>query len=101
MKCDSIGTHIHFLSQLKIEFHSCQIRPIDKKLEYQIQKLTKAAEGGPAPEKIVASNKELGKSQKEEDPLKFRPNPEMLVSKTAPEVAISYIFFLFLGCYIL
>jgi hypothetical protein len=61
-------------------------------MEYQIQKLTKAAEGGTAPDKIVTGNKELNESQKEEDPLKFRPNPEMLVSKTAPEVAVCVIF---------
>jgi hypothetical protein len=52
----------------------------------------------------VTSNKELNELRKEEDPLKFRPNPEMFVSKTAPEVAVCCIFSLlvitfFLGCY--
>ncbi|KAF3337249.1 neuroguidin [Carex littledalei] len=83
----SIEGHPVVRNLVEIRLFLEKIRPIDKKLDYQIQKLTKAAEGGPAPEKIVTSNKELGKSQKEEDPLKFRPNPEMLVSKTAPEVA--------------
>lgn len=57
-----------------------QIRPIDKKLQYQIQKLMRVAD-------ITASNEgvneeEADASKKSEDLLKYRPNPDMLVSKT-------------------
>ncbi|KAJ1704145.1 hypothetical protein LUZ63_003924 [Rhynchospora breviuscula] len=82
----SIEGHPVVRNLVEIRLFLEKIRPIDKKLDYQIQKLTKAAEGGPAPDKIMISDKkEQNGSQTEEDPLKFRPNPDMLVSKTAPE----------------
>ncbi|XVE60623.1 hypothetical protein DITRI_Ditri05aG0142800 [Diplodiscus trichospermus] len=58
--------------------HLLLIRPIDKKLQYQIQKLTKI--GGSAPQQ-VGSNDPSDGSQKIEDPLIYRPNPDMLISK--------------------
>ncbi|KAM0943800.1 hypothetical protein DsansV1_C13g0125951 [Dioscorea sansibarensis] len=61
-----------------------KIRPIDKKLEYQIQKLTKAATTL-VPERAVSIGEEMEEGKKDgEDALKFRPNPDMLVSKSAP-----------------
>ncbi|KAJ4748595.1 Neuroguidin [Rhynchospora pubera] len=80
----SIEGHPVVRNLVEIRLFLEKIRPIDKKLDYQIQKLTKAAEGGPD-EIITGDKKELNKSQTEEDPLKFRPNPDMLVSKSAPE----------------
>ncbi|KAF5955462.1 hypothetical protein HYC85_008318 [Camellia sinensis] len=56
------------------------VRPIDKKLQYQIQKLTKVTAG--AVDKVGSSEKEEDATQKTEDLLKYRPNPDMLVSKT-------------------
>ncbi|KAH7524787.1 hypothetical protein FEM48_Zijuj06G0156200 [Ziziphus jujuba var. spinosa] len=57
-----------------------KIRPIDKKLQYQIQKLTKVTIGGT--DNVGPSEKESDVPQKTEDLLKYRPNPDMLVSKT-------------------
>jgi len=55
-----------------------QIRPIDKKQQYQIQKLVQASENAT---KNDILNKELLASNKSEDASKYRPNPDMLVSK--------------------
>lgn len=62
-----------------------QIRPIDKKLQYQIQKVIKASESAAsnANEKVPAA------SNKNEDDSKHRPNPEMLVSKIQPTAKVS------------
>ncbi|GAB2223362.1 hypothetical protein Droror1_Dr00017503 [Drosera rotundifolia] len=58
-----------------------KIRPIDKQLQYQIQKLTKAAESNVT--KVNANDSESNDTQKaSEDLLRYRPNPDMLVSKT-------------------
>lgn len=71
-----------------ISFHFLQIRPIDKKLEYQIKKLTKAT--GNAVEQPHSLEKENGATAKKEGEefLKYRPRPDLLVSKTdiTPEV---------------
>lgn len=56
-----------------------QIRPIDKKLQYQVQKLTRFA--GNAPEKVRSDRRESNASKETEDLLKYRPNPDMLASK--------------------
>ncbi|KAJ3697861.1 hypothetical protein LUZ61_001566 [Rhynchospora tenuis] len=82
----SIEGHPLVRNLVEIRLYLEKIRPIDKKLDYQIQKLTNAAGGGPAPGKILTGDKkEQHESQREEDPLKFRPNPDMLVSKKASE----------------
>lgn len=57
-----------------------QIRPIDKKMQYQIQKLTRVS--GTATESGDLKAKESGTQEKPEDLLKYRPNPDMLASKT-------------------
>lgn len=71
-----------------ISFHFLQIRPIDKKLEYQIKKLTKAT--GNAVEQPHSLEKENGTTTKkeEEELLDYRPRPDLLVGKTniTPEV---------------
>lgn len=56
-----------------------QIRPIDKKQQYQIQKLIKVGED--AARSDIPSEKEPVASNKSEDVSKYRPNPDMLVSK--------------------
>lgn len=79
--------------------HFCyqQIRPIDKKLQYQIQKLTKVTIG--ATDNVGPSEKESNVPQKTEDLLTYRPNPDMLVSKadeTSKVVYISHLVFYFI-----
>lgn len=66
-----------------------QIRPIDKKLQYQIQKLTSArvSEGT---EQLNPSKKESNVSQETEDLLRYRPNPDMLVSKTDMSAEVTF-----------
>ncbi|XVE60624.1 hypothetical protein DITRI_Ditri05aG0142800 [Diplodiscus trichospermus] len=74
----SIEGHPVVRSLVEIRLFLEKIRPIDKKLQYQIQKLTKI--GGSAPQQ-VGSNDPSDGSQKIEDPLIYRPNPDMLISK--------------------
>lgn len=73
-----------------------QIRPIDKKFQYQIQKLTKAAAGGT--DNVGVGEKEADVSQKTEDLLKYRPNPDMLVSKTDETSQVNCISTRVLNC---
>lgn len=56
-----------------------QIRLSDKKVDYQIQKLTNAADNATAREKSgnAEANGKDGHSD-EEDLLKYRPNPDMM-----------------------
>ncbi|CAH1412657.1 unnamed protein product [Lactuca virosa] len=58
-----------------------KIRPIDKKLNYQIKKLTSLTNGNPIPMEDVDPNKPVAS----DDSLKLRPNPDMLIDKVAPE----------------
>jgi len=62
-----------------------QIRPIDKKQQYQIQKLIKASESATS----NTGEKEPPASKKSEDVSKYRPNPDMLVSKVEPTAEVS------------
>lgn len=57
-----------------------KIRPIDKKLQYQIQKLTRLT-GNPM-EGVTSNDK---KPHDTDDSLKLRPNPDMLINKVAPD----------------
>ncbi|KAG6648696.1 neuroguidin-like [Carya illinoinensis] len=56
-----------------------KIRPIDKKLQYQVQKLTRVSAGTA---EAVGLREESDAPQKVEDLLKYRPNPDMLVPKS-------------------
>ncbi|KAG2698691.1 hypothetical protein I3843_07G161000 [Carya illinoinensis] len=56
-----------------------KIRPIDKKLQYQVQKLTRVSAGTA---EAVGPREESDAPQKVEDLLKYRPNPDMLVPKS-------------------
>ncbi|CAA7400213.1 unnamed protein product [Spirodela intermedia] len=75
----SIEKHPVIQSLVEIRLFLEKIRPIDKKLDYQVQKLTRAANTA-LPNK-VASDGGKDNSQDAGDPLKYRPNPDMLVSK--------------------
>ncbi|XP_062207841.1 uncharacterized protein LOC133909429 [Phragmites australis] len=82
----SVDGHPVVRSLVEIRLFLEKIRPIDKKAEYQIQKLTNAADGAAAQEK--APNAEVkGKDEHsdEEDLLKYRPNPDMMDTKSAPD----------------
>uniref|UniRef100_A0A0D9V9B9 Neuroguidin n=1 Tax=Leersia perrieri TaxID=77586 RepID=A0A0D9V9B9_9ORYZ len=81
----SVEGHPVVRSLVEIRLFLEKIRPIDKKMEYQIQKLTNAADSGAAQEKVVnveAKNKD--QPQDDEDLLKYRPNPDMMDTKTDP-----------------
>lgn len=73
----SIEGHPVVRSLVEMRLFLEKIRPIDKKLQYQIQKLTRDSET--ASEKSVISEK--GTNTQKEDLLMYRPNPDMLVGK--------------------
>ncbi|KAL3615854.1 hypothetical protein CASFOL_040148 [Castilleja foliolosa] len=58
-----------------------KIRPIDRKLQYQIQKLTSTTTTTAVEEKPGSDEKKKDETQKTEDLLKYRPNPNLLESK--------------------
>ncbi|XP_054787343.1 uncharacterized protein LOC129293417 [Prosopis cineraria] len=74
----SIEGHPVVRSIVEIRLFLEKIRPIDKKQQYQIQKLTKASENVKG---NVISTDEPVEPNKSEDISKYRPNPDMLVSK--------------------
>ncbi|KAL0417635.1 UNVERIFIED_CONTAM: Neuroguidin [Sesamum radiatum] len=76
----SIQGHPVVRSLVEIRLFLEKIRPIDKKLQYQIQKLTRTI--ATEVQKPGLNEKEAGEAQKSEDLLKYRPNPDLLVSKT-------------------
>ncbi|KAL5777416.1 hypothetical protein ACOSP7_010342 [Xanthoceras sorbifolium] len=78
----SIEGHPVVRSLVEIRLFLEKIRPIDKKLQYQIQKLTSAGVTERAREQLHPSEKESKMSQETDDLLRYRPNPDMLVSKT-------------------
>lgn len=63
-----------------------QIRPIDKKLQYQLGKLTGGTRN--LEDNPHMTQEEIETAKEEEKWLKYRPNPDLLVSKTneTPEV---------------
>ncbi|XP_002975382.2 neuroguidin [Selaginella moellendorffii] len=69
-KCD-LSEHPVIQRLAEIRLFLEKIRPIDKKLQYQIDKLLKQATA-PASDQYLAAEK---------DDLKYRPNPDLLVSK--------------------
>lgn len=76
----SIDGHPVVRSLVEIRLFLEKIRPIDKKLQYQIQKLTTIGRG--AAESTASNEKETDAPRRTEDLLKYRPNPDMLVSKS-------------------
>ncbi|KAK3153345.1 hypothetical protein QOZ80_2BG0171040 [Eleusine coracana subsp. coracana] len=75
----SVEGHPVVRSLVEIRLFLEKIRPIDKKAEYQIQKLTNAADSAAAQDKAPSEHSD------EEDPLKYRPNPDMMDTKSAPD----------------
>ncbi|KAL6535215.1 hypothetical protein OROMI_026589 [Orobanche minor] len=76
----SIQGHPVVRSLVEIRLFLEKIRPIDRKLQYQIQKLTSTATGtveNPGPNET-----KTGEIWETEDVLKLRPNPDLLISKT-------------------
>ncbi|KAK2659949.1 hypothetical protein Ddye_006482 [Dipteronia dyeriana] len=78
----SIEGHPVVRSLVEIRLFLEKIRPIDKKLQYQIQKLTSASVTERATEELKPKEKKSKVSQETGDLLRYRPNPDMLVSKT-------------------
>ncbi|CAI9763026.1 unnamed protein product [Fraxinus pennsylvanica] len=75
----SIQGHPVVQSLVEIRLFLEKIRPIDKKLQYQIQKLMKVTTN--QMEKSGSTEEVADTTQKTEDLLKYRPNPDLLVSK--------------------
>ncbi|XP_077233946.1 sas10/Utp3/C1D family [Tasmannia lanceolata] len=75
----SVQGHPVVRSLVELRLFLEKIRPIDKKLQYQVQKLTRVA--GNASEKVDSYEKEASASRDTEDLLRYKPNPEMLASK--------------------
>lgn len=77
----SIDGHPVVRSLVEIRLFLEKIRPIDKKMQYQIQKLTRETENA-AEKNLSTSN---GSDQVQGDLLKYRPKPELLTSKRTLE----------------
>lgn len=75
----SINGHPIVQSLVETRLFLEKIRPIDKKLHYQIEKLTKVTAS--TTENIQQSEKE-SQSNKTADLLSYRPNPEMIPRRT-------------------
>lgn len=62
-----------------------QIRPIDKKLQFQLGKFTGVTRNfveKNVVEKQPLTENDVEEAEREEEWLKYRPNPDMLISKT-------------------
>lgn len=82
----SIEGHPVVRSLVEIRLFLEKIRPIDKKLQYQIQKLTRTT--GSEVQNVGMNEKEADPTEKMEDPLIYRPNPGMLIPKVPDEDSI-------------
>ncbi|XP_058221219.1 uncharacterized protein LOC131331346 [Rhododendron vialii] len=80
----SIEGHPVVQSLVEIRLFLEKVRPIDKKLQYQIQKLTRVSSSVVDKGGLSEKEEDATATQKEEDLLKHRPNPDMLVN-IAPE----------------
>jgi len=69
----SVRDHPVMQRLVQIRAYLEKIRPIDKKMQYQIEKLLKLS--------TADLSKAEAEKEKAEDPLQFRPNPEALLSK--------------------
>uniref|UniRef100_A0ACD5XCB4 Uncharacterized protein n=1 Tax=Avena sativa TaxID=4498 RepID=A0ACD5XCB4_AVESA len=80
----SVDGHPVVRSLVEIRLFLEKIRPIDKKMEYQIQKLTNAADSAAAQDKVPdAEVNRKDEQQGDQDLLKYRPNPDMMDPKLA------------------
>ncbi|GAB4839524.1 hypothetical protein Ancab_029050 [Ancistrocladus abbreviatus] len=76
----SIEGHPVVHSLVEIRLFLEKIRPIDKKMQYQLEKITRAT--GNDVIKADANGREAEATPKSDDLLKFRPNPDLLISKS-------------------
>ncbi|XP_047335796.1 neuroguidin [Impatiens glandulifera] len=76
----SIESHPVVLSLVETRLFLEKIRPIEKKLQYQTDKLMRVSEKSTDSAGVNATVEDP--SKKEDDLLKYRPNPDMLISKT-------------------
>lgn len=76
----SIEGHPVVRSLVEIRLFLEKIRPIDKKCGYRMERLLSAASTDVV--KVELTENVADATQKSEDLLKYRPNPDMLVSKT-------------------
>uniref|UniRef100_A0A516IJK5 Sas10 C-terminal domain-containing protein n=1 Tax=Turnera subulata TaxID=218843 RepID=A0A516IJK5_9ROSI len=84
----SVEKHPVVQSLVEIRLFLEKIRPMDKKLEYQTQKLMRDA--GHENEQVgVKKGKDSEASGKSEDLLKYRPNPDNLLDKSDQMPAVS------------
>lgn len=79
----AISGHPLVQSLVEIRLFLEKIRPIDKKVEYEVKKLMKVATTIEADRMLSGERK--GVDGEDEDLLKYRPNPDSLVSKTTQE----------------
>lgn len=79
----SVDGHPVVRSLVEIRLFLEKIRPIDKKMEYQIQKLTNAADSAAAQDKVPDA--QPVQQQGEDDLLRYRPNPDMMDTKLAQD----------------
>lgn len=78
---------------VSFDFDLClQIRPIDKKLQYQIQKLTSTKLDERTIENLNPSEKLGNVSRESEDLLRYRPNPDMLVNKADVSAEVTFFY---------
>ncbi|CAO2838389.1 unnamed protein product [Amaranthus hypochondriacus] len=75
----SIEGHPVVRSLVEIRLFLEKIRPIDKKCGYRIERMITAASSDAA--KVVSTENVVEATQKSEDLIKYRPNPDMLVPK--------------------
>ncbi|KAM0865802.1 hypothetical protein ACQ4PT_043031 [Festuca glaucescens] len=82
----SVDGHPVVRSLVEIRLFLEKIRLIDKKMEYQIQKLTNAADSAAAQDKVTDAEVNVKEEQQgDEDLLKYRANPDMMDTKLAPD----------------
>ncbi|KAM7259386.1 hypothetical protein ACFE04_015127 [Oxalis oulophora] len=85
----SIDGHPVVRSLVEIRLFLEKIRPIDKKLQYQIQKLTRMAVVAPEQEGPDEKNAKQNQNM-DDDLLKYRPNPDMVVSEEPQDASGLY-----------
>ncbi|XP_031495749.1 uncharacterized protein LOC116261230 [Nymphaea colorata] len=72
----SVSDHPVVRSLVESRLFLEKVRPIDKKLQYQVEKLMRAANSG---SRMVAPD--VKESEDKDNPLQYKPNPDMIVSK--------------------
>eukprot|EP00898_Chlorokybus_atmophyticus_P006287 jgi/Chlat1/665/Chrsp104S01144 len=77
----SVKDHPVITRLVQIRTYLEKVRPIDKKLQYQIDKLLAAANDATAAAQAPAANGSAAVAA--DDPLRYRPNPSALVSRLA------------------